>query len=141
MRQLLAGELGRGVAGSLLGKLDGEFLSWLSGREPDSYLRRQVGSLTPLSGLRISCGCELWPKSQIRLRSQHCCGCGVDHRCGSDPVLLRLWCNSSDSTRSLGTPICCSCGPKKRKKEKGKDRLVAGPSSAVGGMVLGAVAN
>ena len=26
------------------------------------------------------------------LSTQHCHDCGVDHRCGSDPALLQLWC-------------------------------------------------
>ena len=36
-------------------------------------------------------------------RIPHCCGCGVAGGC------------SSESTPSLGTSICCGCGPKKTK--------------------------
>ena len=32
-----------------------------------------------------------------------------------DPVVLWLWCCSSDSTLSLVTSICCGCCPKKKK--------------------------
>ena len=54
--------------------------------------------------------------------------CGVGHRHGSDPMLLRLWhraaavakgCScSSDVTPSLGTSICHRHSPKKTKKKK-----------------------
>ena len=49
-------------------------------------------------------------------------GCGVGHRRGSDLALLWLVVPaqdcSSDSTPSLGTCICCRCGPKKTKRQK-----------------------
>ncbi len=53
----------------------------------------------------------------------------VDHRCGSDPVLLWLSIGlscRSNSARSLGTSICCRCSPKKeeKKKEEGTFRQV-----------------
>ena len=41
--------------------------------------------------------------------------CGVGRRHGSDPVLL---CHSSDTIPSLGTSVCCGCGPKKKKEKK-----------------------
>ena len=48
--------------------------------------------------------------------------CGVGHRHGLDPVLLWLWRRpsscSSDLTPSLGTSLCCRCGPKKQNKTK-----------------------
>ena len=47
--------------------------------------------------------------------------CGVGCRRGLDPELLWLRC-SSDSTRSLGTSICCGSGPKKGKKTKKKKK-------------------
>ena len=41
-----------------------------------------------------------------------------------DPVWLWLWCRlaaaSSNSTPSLGTSVCCRCGPKKTKMKKEK---------------------
>ena len=50
--------------------------------------------------------------------------CGVGHRCGSDPVLLWLWCRPAATALirlpSLGTFICCRCGPKKIKKKNRK---------------------
>ena len=52
-------------------------------------MRLQVRSLALLRGLRIWC----------------CCGCGVGYR------------HSSDSTPSLGTSMCCGCGPKKQRKK------------------------
>ena len=43
-------------------------------------IRTQVRSLALLSGLRIQCCCELWYRSQMRLRSgiDRICGCGID---------------------------------------------------------------
>ena len=45
--------------------------------------------------------------------------CGVGRRCGSDPVLLRLWHRacSSDSIPSPGTSKCHGCSLYKKKKE------------------------
>ena len=46
--------------------------------------------------------------------------CGVGHKCGSDPMLLWLWCRPAavtpDLTPSLGTSICYRCSPKKANK-------------------------
>ena len=46
--------------------------------------------------------------------------CYIDHRCGSDPTLLWLWCRprncSSHLTPSLETSICHRCSLKKEKK-------------------------
>ena len=39
----------------------------------------------------------------------------VGCRCGSDLALLWLWCRPADLSSSLGTSICCRCGPKKKK--------------------------
>ena len=47
--------------------------------------------------------------------------CGVGCRPGWDLVWLWLWqasSYSSDLTPSLGTSICCKCGPQKPKKKK-----------------------
>ena len=47
--------------------------------------------------------------------------CGIDCRCGLDPMLLQAvmqaCSRSSDWTPSLGTSICHGCGPKKQKKK------------------------
>ena len=66
----------------------------------------QVQSLALLSGLGIRCCCELRCKSQTWLRSCVVVAVAV---AGS---------YSSDSTPSLGTSICCGCGPKKKNKNK-----------------------
>ena len=63
-------------------------------------MRLRVRSLASLSGLRIQCCCELWCRSQTRLRF----GVAV---AGS---------YSSDLVPSLGTSICQGCGPKKQNK-------------------------
>ena len=72
----------------------------------------QVRSLASLSGLRIWCGCELWCRSQMQL--------------GSDIAVAVMSArgNSSDQTPSLGTCICCRCGPKKRQKKKKRLRTI-----------------
>ena len=70
-------------------------------------MRLQVQSLTSLSRLRIQCCHELCWRSQARLRS------GVGLSC------------SSDSTHSLGTSICCECGPKKQKQQQQKKPIMA----------------
>ena len=69
----------------------------------------RVQSLALLSGLRIRCCCELWCGSQTWLRS------GV--------AMAVVWTGncSSDLTPSLGTLMCCRCGPKKTKKKKAKE--------------------
>ena len=47
--------------------------------------------------------------------------CGVDHRCGSDPMLLWLWCRtvaySFDLTLSLGIPCAAGVALKRQKKK------------------------
>ena len=49
--------------------------------------------------------------------------CGVGHRHGSDPKLLWLWCRPAATapilTPSLGTSMCCECGPRKQTKKSG----------------------
>ena len=60
----------------------------------------------PLSGLRIRRCCELWCRSQVRLRP------------GIAVAVVQTRGYSSDSTSSLGTSICCGCGPKKTKEEE-----------------------
>ena len=71
----------------------------------------KVRSLALLSGSRIQCCCELWCRSQTQL--------------GSDVAVAVVQAGgcSSNSTPSLGTSMCCGCGPKKRpKKEKKKEK-------------------
>ena len=53
-----------------------EFLLWQQKRIQPGTMRLRVRSLASLSGLR----------------TRQCCGLGVGRRCGSDPVLLWLWC-------------------------------------------------
>ena len=52
--------------------------------------------------------------------------CGIGHRHSLDLVLLCLWCRSAvaalDSTPSLGTSMCHSCGPKKKKEKKKENK-------------------
>ena len=61
----------------------------------------QVQSLASLGGLRIWCRCELWCRLQMRLGSAVALAVVQASDC------------SSDSTPSLGTSICCGCGPRK----------------------------
>ena len=61
-----------------------------------------VRSLDSFSGLRIWCCHELWCRSQKQLRS----GVAVAQACSY----------SSDLIPSLGTSVCCGCGPKMKKK-------------------------
>ena len=62
-------------------------------------------------------GLAQWVKDLALLVS-----CGVGHRCGSDPMLLWLWCRwvatALISTHSLRTSICPGNSPKKTKKKK-----------------------
>ena len=69
-------------------------------------MRTRVPSLALLSGLRIQHCCELWCRSQTRLRS--CIAVAV------------AWASScrSISTPSLGISICRGHGPWGKKKEK-----------------------
>ena len=68
-------------------------------------MRMRVRSLASLSGLRIHHCCELWCRSQMQLRSRVAVAVVQAGSC------------SSDSTPSLGTSICCRCGPKKAKSK------------------------
>ena len=75
-------------------------------------IHEDMGSIP---GLTQWVGClalrELWYRSQMWLRSHHCCGCGVAGSCSSD-----------DSTPSLVTYLCHRCGPKKAKQKKKKKK-------------------
>ena len=37
---------------------------------------------------------------------------------GEDPALARLWYRPAAASPSLGTSVCCRCGPKKKKEKK-----------------------
>ena len=56
------------------------------------------------------------------VKDQHCCElrCRSQTQLRSHVVVAVAWVGScsSDLTPSLGTPICCRCGPKKKKKKK-----------------------
>ena len=67
--------------------------------------------LALLSGLRIRRCHELWCRSQIWLRS------------GVAVAVVQAGSCSSNSTPSLGTSICCRCGPKKTKNKQNKGFL------------------
>ena len=69
-------------------------------------MRMQVQSLASLIELRVWCCPELWRGLQTRLGSHVAVAVAV------------LQAGSSISTLSLGTSICCRCGPKKAKKIK-----------------------
>ena len=74
-------------------------------------IRLQVRSLASLCGVRIRQRCrELWCRSQRRLGSRVAVAVAV-------PGVEADSC-SSDLTPSLGTSICCGCGPKKKTKNK-----------------------
>jgi len=68
-------------------------------------MRVWVQSLASLGGLRIGCCCEVWCRSKTRL--------------GSGIAMAVEWAGSwsSNLTASLGTSMCCRCGPKKKKKK------------------------
>ena len=70
---------------------------------PTSIHEDAVPSLASFSGLMIWYFCELCCRSQIQLRSCVAVAVAV---AGS---------YSSNSTPSVGTPICLWCGPKKNK--------------------------
>ena len=80
---------------------------------PTSIHRTRVRSLVLLSGLRIWHWCELWCRLQTRLTSGVAVA-GASRCC-------------SDSTPSLGTPICHGCGPKKQNKNKQKKLVFKTP--------------
>ena len=65
-------------------------------------MRMWVHSLAALIGLRSQCCCKLWHRAQMRLRS------GIAMAVAQAPAV------GSDSTPSLGMPIChrCSCRKK-----------------------------
>ena len=86
-----------------------KFPLWRSRNESD--LRFQVQSLAFLSRLRIWHCCELWCSSQMRLGS----GMAV---AGWAVALIAL-------LASLGTSICCRCGPKKQKNKTKKTYLLS----------------
>ena len=67
-------------------------------------MRTQVRSLASLSGLRTQDCCELWCRSQMQL--------------GSHVAVAVAEASSSDSTPSLGTPICRRSSPKKKKEKE-----------------------
>ena len=69
---------------------------------------QQVQSLASLSGLRI----------------RSCREVGIGHRQGLDLAVAGSY--SSDSTPSLGTSVCCRCGPKKQKgRKEGRNFLLS----------------
>ena len=67
-------------------------------------MRTGVQSLALLSELRIQHCRELHCRLQMRLRS------------GVAVAVAEAGSYSSDSTPSLGTSVCCGCGPKKIKR-------------------------
>ena len=73
-------------------------------------MRWQVRFLTLLSGLRIRRCRELWYGLQTWLGSRVAVALAKASSC------------SSDLTPSLGTSICCGCGPRKDRKRKEKKR-------------------
>ena len=101
-----------------------EFL-WLSRlRTRLVSTRMWVRSLALLSGLRIQCCHELWWRLQMWLRSR------------VTVAVMQAGSYKSDLTPSLGTSICCGCGPKKlRKKKKRSPGLVVGSSRAASTVV------
>ena len=91
-----------------------ELLLWLSGNKSNYY--------------PWGCGFDPWPHSvgwgsgivmslvtDAAGIPRHC-GCGVARSC------------SSNSTPSLGTSICCECGPKKTKTKQNKKKCLRTPS-------------
>ena len=70
-------------------------------------MRMQVPSLASLSGLRVWCCNELQGRWQTLL--------------GSHVAVAVVHANICSSDSTLGTSICCGCGPKKQ-KEKKKER-------------------
>ena len=85
-----------------------EFPLWLSGNEPTSFHKDEGLFLALLCGLRIWRCCEPWCRSQMWQ--------------GSSVAVAVAYAGSgsSYSTLSLGTSICDTCGPKKKKSKKKK---------------------
>ena len=73
-------------------------------------MRIQIQSLASLSGLRIQHFHELWCRPQMWLGS------------GVAVAVVKAGSYSSDSTPSLGTSICCECGPKKTKNKNRREK-------------------
>ena len=69
-------------------------------------LKMWVQSLAWLSELRIWCFCKLWHRSQMWLRP------------GVAMAVVYACSFTSSWTPNLGTSICPSCGPKKKKRKK-----------------------
>ena len=69
-------------------------------------IHEALGSIPGLSGLRIQRCCELGCRSQTLVRSHAAVG------------VVKAGSYSSNSSLSLGTSICCGCGPKETKKKK-----------------------
>ena len=78
-------------------------------------MRTRVQSLASLSGLRI------WLCRELRRGSQMWLGSHIA------VAVMEAGSYSSDSTPSLGTSICCRCGPKKAKKKKKKKKKNLNP--------------
>ena len=76
-------------------------------------MRFQVQSLASFSGLRI------WHCHDLRCRSQTWLGSGI----AVAVAVVQAGSCSSDQTPSLGTSICCGCGPKKTKDKKKKKSI------------------
>ena len=97
-----------------------EFPLWLSRLRTQLVSRMMwVQSLALLSGLRKRHCCELWGRS--------CCReCGVGHRCGSDPILLWLWCRPAAAAPvrppAWELPYATSTSLKSKKKKKKKKK-------------------
>ena len=60
------------------------------------------------------------------LRIQHCHNCGIGHKCGSDLVLLWLWCRLAIASpiQSLARefPYASGVAMKRKEKRKGKEK-------------------
>ena len=72
-------------------------------------MRTRVQSLDLLTGLGVQHCCKLWCGSQTRLNPE------LLWLCLAAVALIR--------TPSLGTSICCGCGPKKQRKKERKKEL------------------
>ena len=74
-------------------------------------MKMRVRCLAYISGLRVRRCPELWCGLQTQLASQVAVAVAV-------AVALAQAGSNSDSTPSLGTSICCKCGPEKQNKNK-----------------------